>query len=519
MAYREASAYTSLRVTVEPNGQIRRKRKSFKGLKIVAVALLVLWSCGCAQTPPRRFGEHRVRIEDRARVGEAMISVTDVAFREGKGRACLFVGGAKFKETTTSAFREALFFEGMSGDIINMSHREYRKDLDKPFFVTPLRVDLKKSAVFWFLDFRIQVLEATDEDIRFEEIGSPIRDVTGQTRSPIINIDARTNDSLHPVSVVLAAGTYKIAPLSISDGGGHNAWTSQEHGGAWFHRYCVESDEFFFCEGKTGGVPSARMAFEGARNRMFALSESQYVQFYIKDETHVDANGGVSLRLEPVFAPEITIFKLSPVQGLFGTRMTIRGSGFGRQKTGMMEVTEGYYSFVSLRRDDDSKAAVVTKYPFWSDEEIEVILDDLFFDENGDSLHSGSEVLLDADGLVLGKYHVRVHTLWFHDDDNNNIYDGRYERHCSFSSNSQVFELIGVAPVADAGPDISILVAYQKETFVGGTVFDSAGKTLSCRWLGGEDELSGWNAVDQYGECLLDLNRNSERIPRSLLRG
>jgi len=478
--------------------------------KIPVVALCILCALGCASRLSRRPGEHHVLIGDSGRVGEAMITVTDVTFREGKGRACFFIGGAEFKEPTTSAFREALFYEGLSENTIRMSHREYREDLENPFFVTPLTHDLNKSSVFWFLDYRIRVLEATDEEIRFEEIGRPMRHVIRQTSSGTVNIDARTNDSLHPVSVLFAAGSYEIRPVGMAEGGSYNAWTSQESRVTWFHRYCVESDEFFFCQGNSKGGRSDLKALEGATGRRFTLREPQFVRFYIEDGVYADNAGGVSMHFEAVPSPALLILSLIPASGPYGTSMRIHGKGFGEQQSGMSGVAEGHYSFVSFRRDYDSKTAIVTKYRSWSDEEIEVVLEDLFFDENDDNLNSWGEALLDAGGLALGKYHLTFHTVWFYDDNNNESYDGRYERHSGFSSNSKGFELTGVPPVADAGPDVCILSHHQDAMVILGTVYDSDGNPLAFRWLAGQDELCPWSTVDSTGECLLYLNSVGE---------
>jgi hypothetical protein len=375
-----------------------------------------------------------------------MITVTDVTYREGERRRCLFFGGSEFKEPTSSTFREALFFEGISDNTITMSHREYREDLETPFFVTPLTHDLQKSSIFWFLDFRIRVLEATAEAIRFEEIGRPMRHVIPQMRSGTVDLDAQTNDSLHPVSLLLAKGSYELIPVGMAGGGRYNAWTPEQSNLTWYHRYCVESDAFFFCHGNSRGRLSDLEALEGATSRRFTLGAPQFVRFYIEDGDHGDNAGGVSLRFEPILAPDPSIFSLVPARGPYGTSMRIQGKGFGAKQSGMGKTKEGHYSFVSLRRDDDPKAAMVTTYGLWSDEEIEVILQDLFFDENGDHVHSWNEELLKVDGLARGKYQVTFHTAWFYDDNSNHSYDGRYERQSVFTSNAMVFELTGVLP-------------------------------------------------------------------------
>lgn len=451
MGYCEDSALALLGMRFDLNPAIGRKGRVSSGLIIAVIALCALWAYGCASKIPRQTTEHHVYVAERTRVGEAMVTVEDVTFREGKRRACLFLGGAQFKETSSSAFREGLFYEGMSGNTIKMSHREYRRDLDNPSWVTPMKHDLSTSPVFWFLDFRVKVIEATSEAIQFVEIGRPMHHGTPQKGPSAVNIDARVNDRSFPVKLLLAAGSYKIQPVGILGGGEYNGWKSHAQGAIWFNRYCVESDEFYFCEGTSRGFTSDIMAFESARSRIFVLRKTQYVYFYIATDGHIDNAGGVSLRLEPVSAPDILVMELSPGGGPFGTKIRIKGEGFGQEQSGMMGPQEGYYSFVSFRRDNDSRSAIVTKYPFWSDEEITVILEDLFFDQNGDSLKDGNETLLDVDGLAPGKYYVTVHTVWFHDGNNNGIYDGRHERHLAFPGNAQVFEVIGVEPVADPG--------------------------------------------------------------------
>jgi hypothetical protein len=146
---------------------------------------------------------------------------------------------------------------------------------------------------------------------------------------------------------------------------------------------------------------------------------------------------------------------LSPHGGPVGIQIKIKGKGFGHEQSGMMGPQDGYYSFVSFRQGDGSRSAIVTKYPFWSDGEVAVILEDLFFDQNDDSLKNENETLLDVDGLAPGKYYVTIYTVWFHDGNNNGFYDGRHERQIAFTGNTQTFEVTGAVPVADAGSSIA----------------------------------------------------------------
>jgi hypothetical protein len=259
------------------------------------------------------------------------------------------------------------------------------------------------------------------------------------------------NDRSFPVKLLLAPGSYKIEPLSIAEGGKYNGWKSHVQGATRLNRYCVETDESYFCEGSNTGGASDVTAFASAKSRMFHLRARQYVFFYIPSDSHADNEGGVSLRLEPVSPPNILLTELSPDAGPFGTQIKIKGQGFGHTQSGRLGPQDGYYSFVSLRGENGSSNVIVTQYPFWSDREIMVILKDVFFDQNGDSLKDENEPLFDVDGLANGKYYVTIHTIWFYDGNNNGIYDGHHERRLSFSGNAQLFELTGTAPVVNAG--------------------------------------------------------------------
>ena len=65
------------------------------------------------------------------------------------------------------SFREELVYRGRSGDIIRLSYREFRRDITRPDFSQELTYDLSSSDIIFFKRYRIRVLDANTEYIRF----------------------------------------------------------------------------------------------------------------------------------------------------------------------------------------------------------------------------------------------------------------------------------------------------------------------------------------------------------------
>lgn len=72
------------------------------------------------------------------------------------------------------SFKAEIVYNGKSQDTIRLSYREYHDDFARPAFYQDLSYDLSESRTIGFRNMKIEVLEATNSDIRFI-VRSPLR--------------------------------------------------------------------------------------------------------------------------------------------------------------------------------------------------------------------------------------------------------------------------------------------------------------------------------------------------------
>jgi len=136
---------------------------------IISVALIT----SCATPPTTRskhFKSYSVNVENKVNLGAPMLIVEDITFIVRKrwvGLAYSSDGWEYSKEATDDSFKEELVYTGRSGNTIHISYREYKKDFARPAFFHDLTYDLGQSALIVFRNYKIKVLDATNEYIHF----------------------------------------------------------------------------------------------------------------------------------------------------------------------------------------------------------------------------------------------------------------------------------------------------------------------------------------------------------------
>lgn len=82
---------------------------------------------------------------------------------------------AEFQRTkrptlTEKSFQQTLIYSGKLGDKINIGYREFSNNLARPAFNNDVEYDLNSSKVIGYKGARIEVLEATNEMIKYKVI-------------------------------------------------------------------------------------------------------------------------------------------------------------------------------------------------------------------------------------------------------------------------------------------------------------------------------------------------------------
>jgi hypothetical protein len=72
--------------------------------------------------------------------------------------------------TSANSFQQTLIYSGRVADRVRIGYREYSSNLARPAFNNDVDYDLKESAVIGYKGARIEVLEATNQYIRYKVI-------------------------------------------------------------------------------------------------------------------------------------------------------------------------------------------------------------------------------------------------------------------------------------------------------------------------------------------------------------
>jgi hypothetical protein len=76
----------------------------------------------------------------------------------------------KLQGISPDAFQQTLIYSGKVGDKINVGYREFSSDVARPAFNNDVEYDLKESTTIGYKGALIEVLEATNQSIRYRVI-------------------------------------------------------------------------------------------------------------------------------------------------------------------------------------------------------------------------------------------------------------------------------------------------------------------------------------------------------------
>jgi len=74
----------------------------------------------------------------------------------------------KYRVVNSDSFQQTLIYSGKMGDKINIGYREFSNDLARPAFNNDVEYDLSESKIIGYKGARIEVIEATNEHIKYK---------------------------------------------------------------------------------------------------------------------------------------------------------------------------------------------------------------------------------------------------------------------------------------------------------------------------------------------------------------
>lgn len=80
------------------------------------------------------------------------------------------VSTEKFDTYSIDSIKQELIYNGKSGNEIKILYREFKGDMIRPAFTQILQYDLKDSSTIRFKNFKIQILSANNEQIKYKVV-------------------------------------------------------------------------------------------------------------------------------------------------------------------------------------------------------------------------------------------------------------------------------------------------------------------------------------------------------------
>jgi len=154
-----------------------------KNLRLFLILAAIASFCGCASTviESRRFKSYEIGATKSANVGTAFFVNQDGEVKKVKHWVGLLNSpdGWSITEVYSQDFiRQELVYAGKSGDTIKVAYKEFRQNLAAPAFFQSLEYDLSQSKTIRFQRFTIEVLEATNEAIKYRVVSN-----TGESKN------------------------------------------------------------------------------------------------------------------------------------------------------------------------------------------------------------------------------------------------------------------------------------------------------------------------------------------------
>ncbi|TNF52589.1 hypothetical protein EP227_07130 [bacterium] len=148
---------------------IRAMDMTIRNAFFIAICFIVLFGCSALSSKRVQSSKnYTLNMEKQAIIHTPMIAFEDIRYVIGRRVEGLPESPDYWKATEypkRGSRREELIYKGRSGDTLHLLYR--KEDFEWPALYQDLTFDMGTSDIIVFKNFRIRVLEATNNDIRF----------------------------------------------------------------------------------------------------------------------------------------------------------------------------------------------------------------------------------------------------------------------------------------------------------------------------------------------------------------
>ncbi len=144
---------------------------NYKRAFIIMLCLTVFAGCSTITHKRKQYTRnYSINVEKRTAVMSSMVIYEHIKYIKASrptGDMQSTDHWQAIEYPSDDSFKEELIYRGRSGNIIRLSYREFRRDVTRPDFSQELTYDLSGSDIIIFKRYRIRVLDANNEYIRF----------------------------------------------------------------------------------------------------------------------------------------------------------------------------------------------------------------------------------------------------------------------------------------------------------------------------------------------------------------
>ncbi|UCH44662.1 MAG: hypothetical protein JSV11_10235 [Nitrospiraceae bacterium] len=149
-------------------------RKTAVAVFVLSLFLVMLSGCNKLKTKrSTHIRSYTLNVEDQSVVGTPiLISEFNTYGRSSQKHGLTEEQNAwqSYEFTTLDSYKEKLIYMGRSGDIIRVTYQHFKIDDPSPDYSQELTFDITSNALIQFKSYKIRVINATDQYIRFQVV-------------------------------------------------------------------------------------------------------------------------------------------------------------------------------------------------------------------------------------------------------------------------------------------------------------------------------------------------------------